>query len=172
MGKSRLYEDSSLRYLFIMNNVNHIIMSIKGSAELLEMIGEEYLSKLSKEVEQAAQDYFASTWHRVLYCLRDDGLHYKFPFYDGISKNTLKDRFKTFNSTFKEVCQIQSTQLVLDIHVRDQLQKLILSELLPVYRSFLGKYSSHIQRERYKERYIKYSSEDLENIIKNLFSKH
>lgn len=175
MGKSRFYEDSSLRCLFIMNNLHYIIKTVKGSAELLEMIGKEYLSKLSKEVLlqlQAAQDYYSPVWQRVLYCLRDDGLNYKFPFYNGISKNSLKDRFKTFNSTFEEVCQSQSTRIVLDIHLRDELQKLILSKLLPVYKSFLERYGIHIQSERYKERYLKYSIEGLENKIKNLYSEH
>lgn len=171
MGKSRFYEDSSLRCLFIMNNLNYTIKTVKGSAELSEIIGKEYLSKLSEEVSQAAQDYLSSVWHRVLYCLREDGLNFKFPFYNGISKNSLKDRFKTFNSTFEEVCQSQ-TRIVLDMHLRDELQELILSKLLPVYRSFLERYGSRIQSERYKERYLKYSLEGLENKIKNLFLQH
>ncbi|XP_017254950.1 exocyst complex component EXO70A1 [Daucus carota subsp. sativus] len=172
MSKSKVYEDSALRYLFIMNNVTYIIKTVKGSPELVEMIGKEYLSKLRKEVLQAAQDYYSSIWHRVLYCLRDDGLSNKFPFYNGISKNSLKDRFKTFNSTFEEVCQMQSTRLVLDVGLREELQKLILSKLLPVYKAFLEKYGSRVQSERGKERYIKYSSEDLEDKVKKLFSEH
>lgn len=172
IGKSRFYEDSSLRCLFIMNNVNYIIKTVEGSAELLQMIGKEYLSKLREEVLQAAEDYFSSVWHRVLYCLRDDGLNHKFPFYNGISKNSLKDRFKTFNSTFEEVCQSQSTRLVLDLHLRDELQKLILSKLLPVYKSFLERYGSHIQSERYKGRYLRYSLEGLEKRIEKFFSEH
>ncbi|KAK1367896.1 hypothetical protein POM88_033988 [Heracleum sosnowskyi] len=166
-GKSSLYKDSSLSYVFIMNNVNYMIKTITGSPELLQMIGKEYPLKLSKDVLQAAQNYTSSIWHRVLYCLRDDGLSFKFPLYNVISKNSVKNRFKTFNTTFEEVCQIQSTMSVLDIQLQGQIHKLI-----PAYNSFLEKFGSHLQSKRYKERYIKYSSQDLENKLKSLFSEH
>ncbi|KAK1367892.1 hypothetical protein POM88_033984 [Heracleum sosnowskyi] len=118
------------------------------------------MSCLSKDVMQAAQDYFSSIWHGILYCLRDDGIKYKFPFYNKISGDSLKDRFKAFDTKFEEVCRTLS--FVLDIQLCNQLHELILSQLLPAYKSFLDKYSRHTLREKYKERYIKYSSEDLE----------
>ncbi|KAK1367894.1 hypothetical protein POM88_033986 [Heracleum sosnowskyi] len=161
--KSRAYKDSTSRYVFITNNVIYILKTIKACPELEKMTGEEYPLKLSNYIMQAAQDYFSSIWHRVLYCLRDDGLNNKFPFYNGISRKSVKNRFKTFNTTFKEVCQTQSRIFVADIHIHHQLHKLILNTLLPAYESFLEKYGSHLQGERYKERYIKYSTEDLKN---------
>lgn len=168
-GKSSLYEDSSLSYVFIMNNVNYIVKTITGSPELLEMIGKEYPSKLSKDVLQAAQNYSSSISRRVLYCLRNDGLNSKCPFYNGISKKAVKNRFKTFNTTFEEVCQSQSTMFVLDIQLRSQIHKLILNKLLPTYTSFLKKFGSRIQSERLKERYVKYTPQDLENKLKFCF---
>ncbi|WOG85589.1 hypothetical protein DCAR_0104780 [Daucus carota subsp. sativus] len=159
--KSELYQDSTLRYVFLTTNVNYIIKTITAYPELLKMIGKEYLSKLSNYVVQAAQDYISSIWHRVLHCLRDDGLHYQIPFYNGISRKSVKNRFKAFNTTFEEVCQTQSSMLVPDIHIHCQLHKQMISNLLPAYESFLQKYGMQIQGERYKERYIKYTSEEL-----------
>lgn len=161
--KSRLYKDSTLRYEFITNNFIYILKTIKACPELSKMTGKDYPSKLSNYIVQAAQDYFSSMWHRVLYCLRDDGLNHKFPFYNGISRKSVKNRFKTFNTTFEEVCQTQSRMFVADIHIHHQLHKMILSKLLPAYESFLEKYGSHLQGKTYQKRYIKYSSEDLEN---------
>ncbi|KAL1834569.1 hypothetical protein ACET3Z_004220 [Daucus carota] len=171
-GESSLYGDSSMSYIFIMNNVSYVIKTITGSPELLELIGKEYPSKLSKYVLQAAQNYASSTSHKVLYCLRDDGLNFKFLLCNGISKNSVKNRFKTFNTAFEEFCQAQSTMSVLDTQLRCQINKLILGKLLPAYRSFFEEFGSHIQSERFKKKYIKYSSQELENKLKVLFSEH
>lgn len=84
----------------------------------------------------------------------------------------MKNKFKTFNTTFKEVCQTQSTMSVLDIQLRGQIHKSVLGKLIPAYDSFLEKFSSHLQSRRFKERYIKYSSQDLENKLKFLFAEH
>ncbi|KAL8107289.1 exocyst complex component EXO70C1-like [Apium graveolens] len=158
-GKSSFCEDSSLRYIFLMNNVGYITSTIKESSELLEMIGRDYLLKLKKDVLQIAEEYISSISQRVLYCLRDDGLNYKFPFFNRVSKKSLKKRFKTFNAKFEEVCLTHS--YMLDMQLASQLDQLILCKWLPTYKSFLEKYSRHLQFERYRERYIKYSSENL-----------
>ncbi|KAA8541614.1 hypothetical protein F0562_022766 [Nyssa sinensis] len=74
-GKSKHYKDASLAHLFIMNNVHYIVQKIKGYPELREMISDYYLRKLTGKFRQAATSYQRSTWVRVLYCLRDEGLH-------------------------------------------------------------------------------------------------
>ncbi|WOG85584.1 hypothetical protein DCAR_0104775 [Daucus carota subsp. sativus] len=168
-SKSTFYKDSSLGYLFIMNNFSYIIKILTDDPELLDVIGTEYQTELSKDVLQAAQDYVSSTWRRVLYCSRRDGLSYMFSFFRRILKDSGKKRFKAFNTALEKVCQTQSARIIPDTHLRAQLHEMILSKLLPAYESFLEKYGSHIQSERYKERYIKYSSEDLQNKIQNLF---
>ncbi|KAK1367895.1 hypothetical protein POM88_033987 [Heracleum sosnowskyi] len=168
-GKSSLYKDTSLSLAFNMNNADYILKSITGSPELQEMIGKEYLSMLHNDVAQAKRDYSSSIWHRVLYCLRDDGLNYKFPFYTGILKNSVKKRFKTFNTEFEEICQAQIWKSVPDIDIHRHLRELILRKLLPAYRSFLGKYGGHLQSVRYRERYIKYSIKELADKLKFCF---
>lgn len=149
-GKSSFCEDSSLRYIFLMNNVGYIARTIEESSELLEMIGRDYPLKLRKDVLQVAEEYVSSISQRVLYCLRDDGLNYKFPFFNGVSNKSLKKRCKTFNATFEEVCVTHS--YVLDMQLASQLDDMILCKLLPAFKSFIEKYGSHIQSERYKKR--------------------
>ncbi|KAL1834568.1 hypothetical protein ACET3Z_004219 [Daucus carota] len=169
--KSSHYRDAWCRYVFVTTNVNYIINTITSSPELLDLIGEEYSSKLSTYIAQARQDYSSTIWDRVLYCLRDDGLKHKFLFYNRISRNSVKNRFKTFNTTFEEACQSQCKLFVPDIDIDSQFHMLILSKLLPAYKIFLEKYSSHLQSEKYKERCIKYSSEDLQSKIQTLFTE-
>ncbi|XP_059299556.1 exocyst complex component EXO70A1-like [Lycium ferocissimum] len=168
-GKSKCYRDTSLAHLFMMNNVHYIVQKIKGSPELREMVGDDCLRRLTGKFRQAATNYQRSTWIYVLHCLRDEGLHVKGNFSSGVSKSALRERFKTFNAMFEEVHRIQSTWLIPDTQLREELRISISEKLIPAYRSFLGRFRSHIESGRHPENYIKYSGEDIENAVLDFF---
>ncbi|KAH8514210.1 hypothetical protein Peur_057821 [Populus x canadensis] len=168
-GKSKHYKDASLAHLFMMNNVHYIVQKVKGSPELREMIGDDYLRKLTGKFRQAATSYQRATWVSVLYCLRDEGLHVSGSFSSGVSKSALRERFKTFNAMFEEVHRTQATWLIPDSQLREELRISISEKLIPAYRSFLGRFRSHIESGRHPENYIKYSVEDLENAVLDFF---
>ncbi|MCD7462654.1 hypothetical protein HAX54_049053 [Datura stramonium] len=168
-GKSKHYRDTSLAHLFMMNNVHYIVQKIKGSPELGEMIVDDYLRKLTGKFRQAATSYQRATWVRVLHCLRDEGLHVSGSFSSGVSKSALRERFKSFNALFEEVHRTQSTWLIPDTQLREELRISISEKLIPAYRSFLGRFRSHIESGRHPENYIKYSVEDLENAVLDFF---
>ncbi|KAG8388429.1 hypothetical protein BUALT_Bualt02G0125000 [Buddleja alternifolia] len=168
-GKSKHYKDASLAHLFMMNNVHYIAQKIKGLPELREMIGDDYLKRLTGKFRSAATNYQRSTWVRVLYCLRDEGLHVSGSFSSGVSKSALRERFKAFNAMFEEVHRTQATWLIPDTQLREELRISISEKVLPAYRSFLGRFRSHIESGRHPENYIKYSVEDLENAVLDFF---
>ncbi|GFZ04320.1 exocyst subunit exo70 family protein D3 [Actinidia rufa] len=167
--KSKLYKDASLAHLFMMNNVHYIVQKIKGSPELREMTGDYYLKKLTGKFRQAATSYQRSTWVRVLYCLRDEGLHVSGSFSSGVSKSALRERFKSFNAIFEEVHRTQATWLIPDIQLREELRISCSELLIPAYRSFLGRFRSHVESGRHPEAYIKYMVEDLETAVLDFF---
>ncbi|EXC32298.1 Exocyst complex component 7 [Morus notabilis] len=168
-GKSKHYKDASLVHLFMMNNVHYIVQKVKGSPELREMIGDDYLRKMTGKFRLAATNYQRATWVRVLYCLRDEGLHVSGSFSSGVSKSALRERFKTFNAMFEEVHRTQATWLVPDSQLREELRISISEKLIPAYRSFLGRFRNHIESGKHPENYIKYSAEDLENAVLDFF---
>lgn len=168
-GKSRHYRDTSLAHIFMMNNVHYIVQKIKGSPELREMIEDDFLRKLTGKFRQEATSYQRSTWVRVLHCLRDEGLHVSGSFSSGVSKSALRERFKTFNAMFEEVHRTQATWLIPDSQLGEELRISISEKLIPAYRSFLGRFRSHIESGRHPETYIKYSVEDLEMAILDFF---
>ncbi|CAJ2663355.1 exocyst complex component EXO70A1 [Trifolium pratense] len=168
-GKSKHYKDASLLHLFIMNNVHYIVQKVRGSPELREMIGDDYLKKLTGKFRQAATSYQRATWVRVLYCLRDEGLHVSGGFSSGVSKSALRERFKAFNAMFEEVHRTQAVWLIPDSQLREELRISISEKLIPAYRSFLGRFRSHIESGRHPENYIKYSVEDLEDAVLDFF---
>ncbi|GLU14221.1 hypothetical protein SLE2022_308040 [Rubroshorea leprosula] len=167
--KSKQYRDASLGHLFIMNNIHYIVQKIKGSPELREMIGDDYLRKLTGKVRHAATNYQRATWVTVLYCLRDEGLHVSGSFSSGVSKSALRERFKTFNAMFEEVHRTQASWIVPDTQLREELRISISEKLIPAYRSFLGRFRSHIESGRHPENYIKYTVEDLETAVLDFF---
>ncbi|XVE51838.1 hypothetical protein DITRI_Ditri02bG0073100 [Diplodiscus trichospermus] len=168
-GKSRHYRDASLAHLFIMNNVHYIVQKVKGSPELREMIGDDYLRKLTGKFRQAATSYERATWMSVLYCLRAEGLNASGSFSSGVSKSALRERFKTFNVLFEEVHRTQVTWLIPDAELREELRISISEKLIPAYRSFVGRFRSHIESGKHPENYIKYSVEDLETAVLDFF---
>lgn len=92
------YRDSSLCNAFIMNNVNYMIKTITASPELLDMIRKEYPLKLSKDVLQAAENYFSSILQQVMYSLRAYGFF-------------VKNRFKTFKDILFKFVPVKSACL-------------------------------------------------------------
>ena len=168
-GKSKHYKDTSLAHLFMMNNVHYIVQKVKGSPELREMIGDDYLKKLTGKFRQAATNYQRATWVSVLYCLRDEGLHVSGSFSSGVSKSALRERFKSFNAMFEDVHRNQAQWLVPDAQLREELRISISEKLLPAYRSFLGRFRTHIESGKHPENYIKYSVDDLETAVLDFF---
>lgn len=171
-GKAKHYKDASLVHFFMMNNVHYIVQKVKGSPELREMIGDYHLKKLTGKLRQAATKYQRATWVSVLYYLRDEGLHVSGGFSSGVSKSALRERFKAFNAMFEEVHRIQTTWLIPDPQLREELRISISEKLIPAYRSFLGRFRTHIESGKHPENYIKYSVEDLETAILDFFEGH
>ncbi|KAH9291438.1 hypothetical protein KI387_043372 [Taxus chinensis] len=167
-GKSKLYKDVSLSYLFVMNNVHYIVQKVKSS-ELRTLLGDDWVRKHSGQVRQNATNYQRAAWNKVLSCLRDEGICITGSFSNRVSKDALKERFKSFNSAFEEVYRNQTGWFVPDPQLREELRISIAEKLLPAYRSFMGRFKSHLESVRHVERYIKYTPEDLEIYLLDLF---
>ncbi|XP_074586586.1 exocyst complex component EXO70B1-like isoform X2 [Curcuma longa] len=164
-----LTRDNALLHLFLMNNIHYIVHKVKGSSELREMIGDDYLRKLTGMFRLSATNYQRATWVKILHCLRDEGIHVSGSFSSGVSKSTLRDRFKAFNASFDEAHKTQANWFVPDTQLREELRISISEKLLPAYRAFLGRFRQHIESGRHPELYIKYSVEDLEMALSDFF---
>ncbi|KAJ7536198.1 hypothetical protein O6H91_12G068300 [Diphasiastrum complanatum] len=167
-GKSKLYRDLALGYLFLMNNVRYIVQKVDGS-EVQALLGDDWLRKHTRLIRRYATDYQRSAWTKILACLKDEGIRTSGSFSNGVSKAVLKERFKNFNAAFEDIHKAQSSWLVPDSQLRLELRISIAENLLPAYRSFLGRYRTFLESERHSEKYIKYTPEDLETYLNDLF---
>ncbi|XP_051147626.1 exocyst complex component EXO70B1-like [Andrographis paniculata] len=162
--KSRLYEDIAMQYIFLMNNILYVVQKVKDS-ELRNHLGDNWVKKRRGQIRQYATQYLRASWTKALSCLRDEGM-------GGSSSNTskvaLKDRFKNFNACFEEIYRIQTAWKVPDPQLREELRISISEKVIPAYRSFMGRFGSQLESGR-QGKYIKYTPEDLENYLLDLF---
>lgn len=163
--KSRMYEDGGLQYVFLMSNILYIVQKVKDS-ELRNLLGDNWIRKRGGQIRQYATSYLRASWSKVLSCLKDEGIGGSS---SNASKVVLKERFKNFNACFEDIYRIQTAWKVPDLQLRDELKISISEKLIPAYRSFMGRFGSHLESGRHTGKYIKYTPEDLENYLSHLF---
>ncbi|RVW85643.1 Exocyst complex component EXO70E2 [Vitis vinifera] len=158
-SRSKLYKDVSLQHIFLMNNIHYMVQKVKGS-ELRGFFGDEWIRKHMVKVQQRVTSYERTTWSSVLSLLREDGN-------SGSSspwKMILKERCRGFSIAFEEVYKNQTAWSIPDPQLRDNLRILTSQKIIQAYRGFIGRNSENLS-----DKHIKYSADDLENYVHNLF---
>ncbi|CAI9754671.1 unnamed protein product [Fraxinus pennsylvanica] len=163
--KSRMYEDTAMQYIFLMNNILYIVQKVKDS-ELQNLLGDNWIKKRRGQIRQYATQYLRASWSNALSCLKDVGIVGSS---SNASKAALKERFKNFNACFEDIYKTQTAWKVPDPQLREELRISISEKVLPAYRAFVGRFGSHLESGRNAGRYIKYNPDDLENYLLDLF---
>ncbi|GLJ37541.1 hypothetical protein SUGI_0762870 [Cryptomeria japonica] len=169
-AKSKLYKDPSLSYLFLMNNGRYIVQKVKDS-EIGCLVGDDWVRKHATKVRQYHKNYQRTAWGKVLSCLKDEGIYVSgnLSSTSSVSKAVLKERFKNFNDLFEQIHKVQSSWTVADDQLQTELRISIAEMVIPAYRSFLGRFRQFLENGKHSEKYIKYTPEDLEIYINELF---
>lgn len=167
-AKSKLYKDPALSHLFLMNNGRYIVQKVKDT-EIGSLLGNDWVRKHAAKVRQYHKNYQRIAWCKAIACLRDEGTHSSGNFSSGVCREVLKERFKSFNTLFEEIHKVQSAWTVADDQLRTELRISIAEMVIPAYRSFLGRFQQYLESGKHPEKYIKYSPEDLETYINELF---
>lgn len=159
--KSKLYKDSGLQHLFLMNNIHYMAQKVKGS-QLRLIYGDEWIRKQNWKFQQHAMNYERACWSSILSLLKDDGV--QFPGTHSISKNPLKENLQRFYLAFEDVYKSQTAWSVPDVQLREDLRISISLKVIHAYRTFVGRHSYHIS-----DKHIKYNADDLENYLLDFF---
>ncbi|KAM1015529.1 exocyst complex component EXO70E2-like [Malus sylvestris] len=158
--KSRLYKDPSLQHVFLMNNLRYMAQKVKGD-ELRLIFGDSWLRKCNGKVQQHAMNYQRSSWSSVLNLLKEEGIQN--PGSNSISKTLLKERLRSFYLAFEEIYKSQTTWLIPDPQLREDVQISASLNVIQAYRTFVGRHSNDIS-----DKLIKYSADDLQNYLLDL----
>ncbi|GJT85883.1 exocyst complex component EXO70B1 [Tanacetum coccineum] len=162
-SKSKVYRDPALASVFMMNNGRYIVKKVKGDV-LGTVLGDDWIRKQKSKVRQYHTNYQRSSWHKLLNTLKlDNNLA------SNVASKSLKDKLKVFNSQFDEICRTQSTWAIFDEQLRDELKISVAGTLLPAYRNFLGRFHNIQDIGKYADKHVKFSIEDVEARIDDLF---
>ncbi|TKY73300.1 Exocyst complex component EXO70A1 [Spatholobus suberectus] len=156
-NKSKLYKDVALQHIFMMNNIYYMVQKIKCS-DLSHLFGDCWLRQHTAKYRHDARCYERVTWSSVLSTLKDDSEP------NCVSQRTLEKRCKEFSTAFGEVYRIQTGWCIPDPQLREDLQISVSQKVVPAYRTYIGRNSSNIA-----EKYIKYTEDDLQSYILDLF---
>ena len=163
--KSMPYKDRALQYIFLMNNILYIVEEVKGSDDLMSLIGDDWVCERFGQIRQYVMNYLRASWTYPLYCLKNEGIgNSSYP-----SRVALKERFKNFNLCFEETYRVQTAWKVPDDQLREELRISISEKVIPAYRSFMGRFRNLVESGRHAGKYIKYTAEDLESYLLDLF---
>ncbi|XP_027334875.1 exocyst complex component EXO70B1 [Abrus precatorius] len=163
--KSRLYDDNAMQQVFLMNNLYYLVRKVKDS-DLRKVLGDDWIRKRRGQIRQCATGYLRAAWSKALSCLKDEGIGGGSS--NNASKMALKERFKSFNACFEEIYRAQTAWKVPDDQLREELRISISEKVIPAYRSFVGRFKSQLEG-RHAGKYIKYTPEDLEAYLSDLF---
>ncbi|XP_010243483.1 PREDICTED: exocyst complex component EXO70B1 [Nelumbo nucifera] len=163
-GKSRVYRDSALSAIFLMNNTRYIVQKVKDS-ELGSLLGEDWIRKHSAKVRQYHVNYQRNSWGKVIAVLKLDNSSLA----PSAASKLLKEKLKSFNMQFEEMCKTQSTWVVVDEQLRTEMRLSATGNVLSAYRNFLGRLHNVPEVERHTEKHIRHSVEDIEARINELF---
>lgn len=159
--KSKLYKDPSLQHFFLMNNIHYMAEKVKN-CELRVIFGDGWIRKHNWKFQQHAMNYERATWSSILSLLKEEGIHN--PGSHSVSKSLVKERFRNFTVHFEEIYKTQTCWLIPDVQLREDLQLSTSNKVIQAYRTFVGRHANAIS-----EKYIKYSPDDLENYLFDLF---
>lgn len=160
-GKAKHYKDVSLSYLFLANNLQHVISKVRTS-NLQNILGEEWIAKHEAKVKQFTANYERLAWGNVLASLPENPTA-------SMTPGQAKECFRKFNSSFEDTYWKQSSCVVPDPKLRDEIKVSVGRKLVPVYREFYDTHKLTVGDERSVRLFVRFSPEDIGNYLSDLF---
>lgn len=162
-GKAEFYKDVALSYMFLANNLQYVVVKVRTS-NLKFLLGEEWVAKHEAKVKQYAANYERMGWSKVFESLPDNPAA-------ELPIGQVRNCFRRFNLSFEDAYQKQSSWVVPDSKLRDEIKISLAKRIGPVYRDFYEKYRVMATRESGtgSEPLVRYAPDDLGNYLSDLF---
>ncbi|XP_020412184.1 exocyst complex component EXO70A1-like [Prunus persica] len=159
--KAEIYKDVSLSYLFLANNLHFIVEKVNNTPNLKLLLGKDWVSEHMKKVKLYASNYETTAWTKVLSSLPERSAD--------ISPEMAKECFRKFNTAFEEAYRKQTSWIVEDGKLRNDLKVSISQKLVPTYQEFYDTYMVMLSGEKNMELLARVSPNDLGNYLSDLF---
>jgi len=159
------YTDPALGYVFMMNNLRYIGQEACKWRSIVDERNDNWFRQTATKVGHNCKLYQRSSWNKMLHILMLEGKESVVP--PNVVAESMKDKLNLFNLMFVEICAAQSTWIVSDKQLREQIIKSIDSILLPVYGKFTDRFRDVFGKHAYE--YIEFGIVDIQNFLSNLF---
>ncbi|XVE59192.1 hypothetical protein DITRI_Ditri05aG0025700 [Diplodiscus trichospermus] len=161
-GKATMYKDVALSYLFLANNLQYVVGKVRQS-NLKFLLGDDWVTKHEQKVKQYASNYERMGWSKVLASLPENPTA-------EIPNDQVKDHFRKFNSAFEEAYMKQTSWVVPDPRLRDDIKISLARRIGSIYKELHEKYGGvQLRKEMWVESLVRYTPDDLGNYWSDLF---
>ncbi|XP_055876653.1 exocyst complex component 7-like isoform X1 [Biomphalaria glabrata] len=181
-NKAQTYNDLALRPIFMLNNLNYILKSMKrsGLLDLLSSWNKEIEFFYNNQILEQKSDY-SESWSKVLhYILEMDKPMSQHRTQDQVKvpllhklkdkeRQNIKDKFTGFNKELEEIYRVQKTYAMPDSELKSALIAENKDYMIPRYTMFYNKYS-HLNFTKNRNKYIKYQPSDVAALLDKFFS--
>ncbi|XP_044460867.1 exocyst complex component EXO70H1-like [Mangifera indica] len=154
-------KDVALSYLFLANNLSFIIEKVKTS-QLKDLLGDGWLSVHTKKLKQYVLNYETIAWTKVFSSLPEKSS-------SAITPEAAMECFQRFNAAFEEAYMKQTSWIVPDGKLRDELRVSIAEKLVPEYREFFDTYVVMLNGNRNLKVLARFEPDDLGNYLSDMF---
>ncbi|KAK4419127.1 Exocyst complex component EXO70H1 [Sesamum alatum] len=160
-AKASYYNDVSLAYLFLANNLQYVVAKVRTS-NLKHLLGDEWLTKHESTVKQFVSNYERYGWGDVIDSIPSNRAAADTP-------EKIEEIFKKFNASFNQAYIKQSACVVADRKLRDDIKASIARKIVPLYREFYSAHRLTMQRARNSVSVVRFSPEDVGHRLWTMF---
>ncbi|KAE8681822.1 hypothetical protein F3Y22_tig00111305pilonHSYRG00030 [Hibiscus syriacus] len=160
-SKAKHYKDGAVSYLFLANNLQHVISVVRKS-NLQYLLGKDWIAKHEAMMNRFAENYERLAFGNVYVSLPKNPTAPMTP-------AEAKECFRKFNISFEAAYWKQISCVVPDSRLRDQIKASIGRKLVAVYRNFFDHHKSTIGDEKSVTLFIRFYPEDVGNYMSDLF---
>ncbi|KAG2245870.1 hypothetical protein Bca4012_069087 [Brassica carinata] len=165
--KANHYKDCSVQYLFLTNNLQHVVSRARCS-NLKQLLGDDWVRRHVGKIKQFSDSYKRLAWGPVLATLPENRAV-------EMSAEEVKERFEKFSESFERAYGKQSVCVVPDTELREEIKLSIARKLVPIYREFYNTRRSVIVAGAgggvgNLSSVVRFTPEDVENHLSDLFS--
>lgn len=159
-SKAKNYKDVALSYLFLANNLQYVVVSVRAS-NLSHLLGKEWLKRHESKVKQFASKYEQIGWCHVINALPSDPNTIRNP-------REVKGVFERFNSAFDRALEKNTVSVVPDIDLREEIKASLARKVLTLYGGFYEMHRVAVEKERDFACVVKYTPDDVARRLSGL----
>ncbi|CAH8354712.1 unnamed protein product [Eruca vesicaria subsp. sativa] len=162
-GKAEMYKDFSVQYLFLANNLHHVASRARSSTGLKHLLGDEWIARHFEKVRQFARSYERLAWEPLASMCPGEKVE--------MSPEEAKRQLEMFSECFENTCESQSTCVVSDQKLLEEMRSSIVGKLLPVYRDFYNAHVNSVMLAGMEGGWnVRYTPEDVGKYLSELFN--